>query len=183
MSTLRSAPNIALLGLKPHSELPRYVKAFDVGLVPYRLTDYTANVYPTKLNEYLVMGIPVVATDLPEIRRFNAEHGDIVAMAGDADAFAAAIRRSHRAFERRHDCQRRIEVAHANSWQSRIAAMKVLIDEALERRAGGQAGWEETLRRVYRRTRSRAVQRDARPLRPCTCWCSTRISCGGPPRR
>ena len=44
--------------------MPRYVKAFDVGLVPYRLSDYTANVYPTKLNEYLAMGTPVVATDL-----------------------------------------------------------------------------------------------------------------------
>ena len=28
------------------------------------------------------MGIPVVATDLPEIRRFNAEHGDIVVVGG-----------------------------------------------------------------------------------------------------
>ena len=63
------------------------MKGFDVGIVPYRLTEYTANVYPTKLNEYLSMGIPVVATDLPEIRRFNAEHGNIVAIAGDAAAF------------------------------------------------------------------------------------------------
>ena len=53
-------------------ELPPYVRGFDVGLVPYRLSEYTANVYPTKLNEYLAMGIPVVATDLTEIRRFNA---------------------------------------------------------------------------------------------------------------
>ncbi len=68
------------------------MKGFDVGIVPYRLTEYTANVYPTKLNEYLSMGIPVVATDLPEIRRFNAEHGNIVAIAGDAAAFATAIR-------------------------------------------------------------------------------------------
>jgi uncharacterized SAM-binding protein YcdF (DUF218 family)/glycosyltransferase involved in cell wall biosynthesis len=156
LSTLRATPNIVLLGLKPHSELPRYVKAFDVGLVPYRRTDYTANVYPTKLNEYLVMGIPVVATDLPEIRRFNAEHGDVVTIAGDADAFAAAIRQ---AIEPSSAAMiaRRIEVAESNSWQSRIAKMKVLIEDALDRRQAVNAGWEQTLRRLYRRTRNRAV--------------------------
>ena len=72
--------------------MPAYVKAFDVGLVPYQLTDYTANVYPTKLNEYLAMGMPVVATDLAEIRRFNADHGDIVRIGAGAEAFAQAIR-------------------------------------------------------------------------------------------
>src|SRR5258708_4488035 len=94
VSALARLPNVTLFGQRPHPELPRYVKGFDVGIVPYRLTDYTANVYPTKLNEYLVMGIPVVATDLPEIRRFNRDHGDVVQVAGTADAFAAAIRQS-----------------------------------------------------------------------------------------
>jgi uncharacterized SAM-binding protein YcdF (DUF218 family)/glycosyltransferase involved in cell wall biosynthesis len=157
VSTLRAAPNIVLLGLKPHGELPRYVKAFDVGLVPYRRTDYTANVYPTKLNEYLVMGIPVVATDLLEIRRFNAEHGDVVTIAGDADAFAAAIRQSIEPSSAAV-VARRIEVAESNSWQSRIAQMKTLIDEALDRRQAINTGWEQTLRRLYRRTRSRLVR-------------------------
>src|SRR5262249_2463015 len=49
-SSLRRYPNVHLLGQRPHADVPRYVKAFDVGLVPYRLSDYTANVYPTKLN-------------------------------------------------------------------------------------------------------------------------------------
>jgi uncharacterized SAM-binding protein YcdF (DUF218 family)/glycosyltransferase involved in cell wall biosynthesis len=154
VSVLEGCSNVRLLGQRSHDELPRYVKAFDVGIVPYRLTEYTANVYPTKLNEYLVMGLPVVATDLPEIRRFNAEHGGIVSIAADAEAFAAAIRAAV------NDStpaivERRISVAHSNSWRNRIAAMGTLIDEGIELRARTEQRWDETLRRVYQRTRSR----------------------------
>ena len=156
VSALERCANVRLLGQRPHSDVPRYVKAFDVGIVPYRLTEYTANVYPTKLNEYLVMGIPVVATDLPEIRRFNAEHGDIVRVAGDAESFSAAIR-SALGPTARDEVDRRVAVAHSNSWQSRLVAMGSLIEEALERRASSEQRWELTLRRVYRTTRSRIV--------------------------
>ena len=94
VSTLQRCANVTLRRSAPHPDVPHYVKGFDVGIVPYRLTEYTANVYPAKLNEYLVMGIPVVATDLPEIRRFIADHGDVVSVGADADSFAAAIRRA-----------------------------------------------------------------------------------------
>jgi uncharacterized SAM-binding protein YcdF (DUF218 family) len=157
VSTLEGCPNVTLFGQRPHPELPNYVKSFDVGIVPYRLTDYTANVYPTKLNEYLVMGIPVVATDLAEIRRFNVEHGNIVAVAGDANAFVDAVRAALTPATP-ETVERRIAVAHANSWQSRIAAMTRLIDEKLERRSADGQRWEEKLRRVYRRTRTRIAQ-------------------------
>ena len=157
VSTLRSAPNVHLLGMKPHPELPRYVKAFDVGLVPYRLTEYTANVYPTKLNEYLVMGIPVVATDLPEIRRFNADHGDIVSVAGGADGFADAVRRAL-AGSTDAERARRIAVAHGNSWASRLAAMKTLMEDALVRREKSNERWDTTLRRAYRTARRHTAQ-------------------------
>jgi hypothetical protein len=59
VTTLERCANIKLLGQRGHDTVPAYVKAFDVGLVPYRVAEYTMNVYPTKLNEYLVMGIPV----------------------------------------------------------------------------------------------------------------------------
>ena len=154
VSVLERCSNVQLLGQRPHHDLPSYIKAFDVGIVPYRLTEYTANVYPTKLNEYLVMGIPVVATDLPEIRRFNAEHGDVVSVAADADAFAAAVRTSLQD-ARPAEKERRVSVAHSNSWQNRISAMGALIDQGLERRARTDQRWDVTLKRVYRRTRSR----------------------------
>ena len=157
LAALHGIPNIHLLGMKPHAELPRYVKAFDVGIVPYRLTEYTANVYPTKLNEYLVMGIPVVATDLPEIRRFNDRHGDVVSVAAGVEAFADAVRQQLRP-SAPADVRHRIAVAESNSWHNRIAAMTRLIEETLERRQTMGAGWEQRLRRLYRRTRSRAAR-------------------------
>jgi len=49
VSRLQCVKNIRLFGQRAHAELPGYVKAFDVGLVPYRITEYTSNVYPTKL--------------------------------------------------------------------------------------------------------------------------------------
>jgi len=157
VSTLERCPNVRLLGQRAHTEVPKYVKGFDVGIVPYRLTEYTANVYPTKLNEYLAMGVPVVATDLVEINRFNVEHGGIVEVAADAEAFEAALRRTLSGASPA-ETARRIAVAHENSWQNRIASMKVLIAGAIERRAASQRGWDETLRRVYREARTRMVQ-------------------------
>ena len=157
VSVLERCPNITLLGKRPHADVPRYVKGFDVGIVPYLLTEYTANVYPTKLNEYLVMGIPVVATDLPEIRRFNVQHGDVVEVAKGADAFVAAIRRALEGSPA-PVVERRIAVAHENSWDSRIATMSGLIDEAIDRRAASERRWDETLRRAYRRARTHVAE-------------------------
>jgi uncharacterized SAM-binding protein YcdF (DUF218 family)/glycosyltransferase involved in cell wall biosynthesis len=157
ISALERCPNVRLLGQRQHPDVPRYVKGFDVGIVPYRLAEYTANVYPTKLNEYLVMGIPVVATDLPEIRRFNQEHGGVVAVAADADAFAAEVRRALND-STPSEVERRVSVAHSNSWQRRIAAMSGLIDQAIEARSSSDRRWDETLGRIYTRARSRIVR-------------------------
>ena len=157
VSMLEGARNIHLLGQRPHSEVPAYIKAFSVGIVPYKLAEYTANVYPTKLNEYLVMGKPVVATDLPEIHRFNAEHGSIVAVASTpaqfADALSAAV-----AQQAPEDATRRIAVAQENSWRRRIERMNTLIAEGLERHAKKEQRWDAALRRAYRRARGHTVE-------------------------
>jgi uncharacterized SAM-binding protein YcdF (DUF218 family) len=100
------------------------------------------------------MGVPVVATDLPEVRRFNADYGDVVSVAANADAFAAAVQKVLGP-STPEEIERRIAVAHDNSWVRRLAAMRALIDEAFARHA--QPRWDETLRRVYQRTRSRAA--------------------------
>ena len=64
-------PNIYLLGEKPFSEIPSYIKRFDVGLIPYKITKRTLFANPIKLREYLAAGIPVVSTDLPEVSGYS----------------------------------------------------------------------------------------------------------------
>lgn len=149
VSKLKALPNVHLFGQRPHADLPRYVRGFNVGLVPYRITEYTANVYPTKLNEYLVMGIPVVATDLAEIRRFNGEHGEIVRIAGSTDAYANEVRAAIGETASREEVSRRIAVAESNSWERRLEKMSTLIEGELEARALRTTGWEDRLRRLY----------------------------------
>ncbi len=157
MSRLESRPNVALLGERPHDEVPRYVKSFDVALVPYARSDFTDSVYPVKLNEYLAMGVPVVATNLPEIRRFNDAHGGVLAVADDAESFATCIRDALReAPSQRADA--RVAAAKANSWTHRLEEMSALIDQALQRRRDAERGWEQRLRRLYSAARRRVAE-------------------------
>ena len=154
VSRLARHPNVHLLGARPHEEVPAYIKGFDVGMVPYHLSEYTAHVYPTKLNEYLAMGIPVVTTDLPEIRRFNAEHGSVVTVAADSEGFLKALREAA-SRSSAETIESRIDVARQNSWHRRIARMAQYVEEALAARRTAKDSWEQKLRHVYRVTRRR----------------------------
>src|SRR5581483_5961642 len=153
-SRLAACENVHLLGGRPHELVPSYIKGFDAGLVPYRNSEYTASVYPVKLNEYLAMGVPVVATDLPEIRLFNAEHGGIVAVAGEPETFTSSVEQALGATADA-DVSRRVAVARENSWETRIARMGALIEAELATKRESGERWEYVLRRLYRRARRR----------------------------
>lgn len=68
---LQRFSNVRLLGRRPYAELPAYCKAFSVGLLPFAVNDLTKAVNPIKLREYLSAGLPVVSTDLPEVRGYE----------------------------------------------------------------------------------------------------------------
>ena len=157
VSSLRQRRNVHVMGTRQHEDVPRYIKGFDVGIVPYRLTDYTSHVYPTKLNEYLAMGIPVVATDLYEIRKFNEDHHGIVRAANDEGAFVSHVRCAMQETGEQA-LQQRVDVAQQNSWSARIAQMSGLIEEKLSMRDADAAPWDVVLARLYRTGRQRLLQ-------------------------
>lgn len=63
--------NVEVVGSVPKSELQQYVNRMAIGLIPYRLTELTKGVFPTKLFEYLSAGIPVISTPIPEVQQYD----------------------------------------------------------------------------------------------------------------
>lgn len=130
VSALAARPNVRLVGPVPHGEVARYMARFDVGVLPYVLNPYTAAIMPAKLKEYLAAGLPIVATPLPEIRRFADEHPEVVTFANDAPDFVAALRNAAAKNEPAAEL-RRMRIARRYDWSAQMALMSELIERAL----------------------------------------------------
>ena len=77
----------------PYDELGAAIAACQIGLIPGQVSPKNlASFVPTKLFEYLACGLPVVASDLPSIRRFLAvADWGLLADPSDPAAHARAI--------------------------------------------------------------------------------------------
>jgi len=157
ISGLKDLANIIFLGQKETGMLPMYVRQFDVAIIPYRIAEYTNNVYPTKLNEYLSLGKGVVSTPLPEVAHFNKVNNGIVKLAQDAEEFSKDIRAVISSPPQGKEQAMAIGIAEKNSWSGRVEEMSLLIEEA-EREKLKQRNkfWAINLSGFYRNAGQRA---------------------------
>ena len=81
-------PNLHYLGEKEYADLPGYLKAFDVCLMPFVISELTLHISPTKTPEYLAGGKPVVSTAIPDVVE---DYADLVAIGEDHDDFATKV--------------------------------------------------------------------------------------------
>jgi glycosyltransferase involved in cell wall biosynthesis len=120
---LKAQANVHFLGRKDIDIIPNYLKAFDVAILPYRMAEHTRYAYPCKLHEYLASGKPVVAVPLPELVPFK----DIIEFARSPGGFVQQIRQvlMNDSPDR---IKKRLAKARQNTWDQRVATMKVIID-------------------------------------------------------
>lgn len=128
ISPIRELPNVHFLGMKEVDHLPNYLKALDVCIIPYIIDDFTRNIYPLKLHEYLASGKPIVTTRIPACE----EYGEVIKIADTPEEFDASV---SAALEEKNiqKVQKRIKIAGENSWDNRVERKSELIEAILKR--------------------------------------------------
>jgi glycosyltransferase involved in cell wall biosynthesis len=128
IESLRGIPNLHILGQKPYGALPGYCRAFDVGIIPFRVNELTVRANPLKLREYLAAGLPVVSTPLPEVARYDG----LVRLASSPEAFIHAV---EAALADRSEIAkaRRVDAMRTEGWIARVEEISALIAARLGR--------------------------------------------------
>jgi len=123
---LQALPNVHHLGLVEVSQVPHYVKGFQVGLVPYAQDRHAENTSPLKIYDYLAAGLPIATMDIPVAREFS-QH---VHLANNPRDFVQAVQSAlaDTTPERR---QARKRVAAQHTWEARVEQLSDLIQAQL----------------------------------------------------
>jgi glycosyltransferase involved in cell wall biosynthesis len=91
----KTAGRVHFLDMAPQNELLSYSASADLGIIPYQSTCLNTHLCtPNKLFEFIAAGTPMLASDLPELRRLVANQGiGEVADLSTAQGIAAAVTR------------------------------------------------------------------------------------------
>ena len=113
--------NIHLPGTVPYQEIPAWMRAFDVCIVPHLVTAFTESLNPIKLWEYLAAGKPIVSTPVAGFRGYPR----LVRLAGSAAGFVEAVGGALLEGTALSD-ERRAE-ARRHAWSSRVDQIEEII--------------------------------------------------------
>ncbi|MEN1784053.1 MAG: glycosyltransferase [Bacteroidota bacterium] len=117
-SELHQKSNVYFLGSKDPEELPAYVKGFDIAMNPQLVNDWTIGNYPRKIDEYLAMGKPTLATKTKAMEMFENH----VYLATTKEDYLALAQKalSENSSQR---VAERIAFANSHTWENNVRAI------------------------------------------------------------
>lgn len=120
---LHNLPNIHFLGSKPFSELASYIKSFDICINPQLKNDITKGNYPLKIDEYLAMGKPTIASRTETMKLFE----DYVYLADEPSDYPNLIKKALEENSAIKETER-INFAKSHTWENCIREMDKAIN-------------------------------------------------------
>jgi len=123
-SRLHGISNVHFLGPKPPGQLPQYIQSFDVCLNPQVLNQVTVGNYPRKIDEYLAMGKPVVATVTEAMGIFAGHTYQAVTKQDYVNLIELAIREDNPALQ-----ADRKAFASTHTWTNNVGEMYKAINQ------------------------------------------------------
>lgn len=121
-SQLHNLPNVVFVGKRNPEELASYIQMFDVCINPQVVNEVTIGNYPRKIDEYLAMGKPVVATHTRAMEFFD----DYVYLCTSKEAYVAQIERAMQENSMQREKNRRA-FASTHTWENSVNAIKKAI--------------------------------------------------------
>jgi len=144
-SALPRRRNLHWLGGRKYEELPKYIKGFNVCLMPFALNEATEFINPTKALEYLATGRPVVSTAVADV----VTNFPPVAIAENGPDFIRLCREAV-ASPKKENIRAGLKLAAENTWDSIVGKMDDHIETALARKSGRQFLNEAHLDLIHR---------------------------------
>lgn len=114
-SSLHLYKNVYFLGNKTGNELPSYLNQFDVAINPQVLSPVTIGNYPRKIDEYLAMGKPTVATKTEAMSVF----ADYTYLAENQEEYITFIEKALRE-DNDQIRQARKDFASGHTWENNV---------------------------------------------------------------
>jgi glycosyltransferase involved in cell wall biosynthesis len=115
ISKLHDLKNVFFLGKKTPQELPAYVKYFDVCMNPQAINQLTVGNYPRKIDEYLAMGKPTVATSTKAMEIFAKETYLASTPAEYIEQITKALAENDAALR-----EQRVKTARSHTWENSV---------------------------------------------------------------
>lgn len=114
-SELHRLENVHFLGSRDSSQLPSYIKAFDIAMNPQLINDATIGNYPRKIDEYLAMGKPTIGSATKAMDYFK----DHTYLATTHEEWVAVIDKALKEDSKELQ-EERISCGTSHSWENNV---------------------------------------------------------------
>ena len=126
---------LILAGKRPYDEMPAFICASDICVLPYHNVELTRDIVPIKMYEYMAMGKPVISISLPGVMKEFGEDNGVIYVDRPEDILKKAIELVENGTLKEHGSKARRFVEKYN-WDDIVDEFEGILEEVIKVRGG-----------------------------------------------